>query len=361
MAKAIRNALQAMEDLNNVFLLPAQAFDSTQQRLHQRQQQKLEEFELTPPHPIVRKRRLTLPLNIPEDPPHRPRARSSATTPALLKFASTSSSSHGLAHKTSSNQQPQPSLQKTFDQSQSPLIKLPPELRILIYQFVICGGERGRVDITWCKVKEGGRRPLLLLQLQPRVYASSMGTSRGDLRSEVRPERRLADRGNDAVQEGKEHWRRMFLGKEGKEGGMGVFGLLACCRVIYSEFIPFLYSTPTFHFHINSATTFVAFMGSLLPQRRNQIKHLKFNYWRGIQPRDPFYLDTKVSYTDVREAQIRSPLPDASVRKKEMIAAGWVGGKVPEHWVVSEILKGMEGLRNGSVVGWPSMGPEDGL
>lgn len=97
-------------------------------------------------------------------------------------------------------------------------------------------------------------------------------------------------------------------------------------------------------------------MGSILPERRNQIRHVRFSYWDGYQACDPHCLGKELSYAHLSGLQIRSALPDASVRRREMIAEGLVEPKVTEHWAVDEIVREMEGLKIGTVVGWTISG-----
>lgn len=213
MAKAIHKLLQAIEDLENAFvLLPAQMAESTRQH----QQTKNEERDLIPPQPQPRKRRLTLPL-----PSH-----DTALTSLRKNLVST------LFPSPYPSPCPSPSkcAQSTLPQPQSPLLSLLPlELRIHIYKLVICAQDRGRLDISSYKPKPRARdRQRAVQGMGKGMWAARAKKAKGKGREESR-ERPTA------------YWEEGFGGGEGvkwdwlcwgEPGRVGVLGLLVCCRIV---------------------------------------------------------------------------------------------------------------------------------
>lgn len=145
MTSAIHNVLQAMDDLANVPV--ALAVRLVQPAPPRRFSQ--DPAELKPPKVVKRKRRLTLPL----DP----------TAPRIS----------GRPKWLGKQEQQQ---QRTCYQQQSPLMRLPAELRAEIWSHVILGGKKdGVIPIRWRSTGSGRGRASALVVLPP-------GRSRDDAR-----------------------------------------------------------------------------------------------------------------------------------------------------------------------------------
>jgi hypothetical protein len=116
MASAIHGVLQAMDNIANApVLLSARLLEPAPVR-----QYKQRASDLTPPKVVKRKRRLTLPLETP-----------APQMPSKAKWIGRASQ------------------QRSFGQSQSPLMKLPAELREQIWKYVILGKNDGLMKIGW--------------------------------------------------------------------------------------------------------------------------------------------------------------------------------------------------------------------
>jgi hypothetical protein len=126
----------------------------------------------------------------------------------------------------------------------------------------------------------------------------------------------------------------------------GILSLLRTCHLIYTEAIPLLYSTPMFVFSHTGPLTFMAFIATILPERKNAIR------WLDLERLDCMRLvgsgknedlnEEGFSYAFVRHLHVYTALPDA---QRE-------GRKLTETWAVRKVLDKMEGLRRGKVVGW---------
>ncbi|KAJ4990070.1 hypothetical protein SVAN01_04351 [Stagonosporopsis vannaccii] len=232
--------------------------------------------DLTPPKLHPRKRSLTLPL--------------SADQPSKSKWFPKPAQLH----------------QRTLPQQQSALMRLPAELRALIWSHVVLGErERGAIALRW-RGTGGGRG---------RASAFTVVPVRG----------------------GREH------------RGLGVLGMLRSCRLIYSEAIALLYSLPVFRFSNQNVETFFAFVCALPPHRREGIRCLDLEWLGWFCWGAPGGEDTKMvrrppmwSYKRIGDVRALSGLPDARTAPR-------VDGVVSSEWVIDEILKGMKGLRLGGV------------
>ncbi|OAL47595.1 hypothetical protein IQ07DRAFT_589785 [Pyrenochaeta sp. DS3sAY3a] len=311
MAKAIKNILQTMEDLENAFaVLPAALIDST----HERKRLKQKELEMVPPAPVKRARRLTLPLDTEDsNPPSKP------------------DSSKSKSSKKASQKDPNKETQRTLSQHQSPLMRLPAELRALIYTFVICLNDNAPLGISWYLP------PLPSSDTRGSRFPRLGSSSSRPKATPARPAAQYTTRDRDSA-----------------------LPLLQTCRAIYSEAVGLLYSVPTFRFHYDSgqfhgnadAGVFFAFMGSILPQRRAQIRYLVFSVGSGPATwgRRPELvgLDGELSYREaLRGVVVRSELPDGYRRKRELKDRV----TVTDRWAVDEVVKGLESLRSLEVWG----------
>lgn len=117
MTNAIHDVLQAMDNLANAPV--SLALRLTQAAPPPRLLQST--ADLTPPKVVKRKRKLTLPLDI------------------------TASVSSGRARWFGRHEQQQ----RTYEQRQSPLMRLPAELREMIWRYVILGSGEGEIVLRW--------------------------------------------------------------------------------------------------------------------------------------------------------------------------------------------------------------------
>ncbi|KAH6642331.1 hypothetical protein C7974DRAFT_99500 [Boeremia exigua] len=270
MAGTIYNVLQAMDNLANApvslaarILQPAPTSRPSQSTA-----------DLTPPKVVKRKRRLTLPL----DPP-------TAEVSGKARWFSRAGQQH------------------TFDQRQSPLMRLPAELRAEIWGYVILGDTDAEIAVRW----------------------RSTGSGRG---------RAIA-------------FKVLADGSQG-ERNMGVLGMLRSCRMIYSETIALLYSLPIFSFHNEKVETFLAFICAILQHRRDQIRYLNLSWTMytalpsSLQLPPVFKLNGMWSYKRISNIKALSELPDATSASTE-------NGYVYSHWVIDEALKSLKGLEKGGV------------
>ncbi|KAF1933278.1 uncharacterized protein M421DRAFT_415622 [Didymella exigua CBS 183.55] len=270
MAGAIHGVLQAMDNLANAPVsLTAWLVQSAPPRQHSPTA-----ADLTPPKVVKRKRRLTLPLDdVAHEVPGRPKW-----------FGKTVQ-------------------QRTLEQLQSPLTRLPAELREQIWRHVILTNA-DRYD-----GKSGG-----VVQLEWRSTGSGRGRARSRGKLDTRP---------------------------------GVLGMLCSCRIVYSEAIDLLYCLPTFSFRHQNVETFLAFMCAIPQHRRNRIRFLDLR-WLGVPKArsgldPPVYQSTSQwSYRRISNIRALSRLPDKAVIEAE-------DELFDSTWVVNEILKGMEGLEKGGV------------
>lgn len=203
-----------------------------------------------------------------------------------------------------------PKAQVTLEQTTSILFtKLPAEIRALIYTFAICDEEKSRLNIGF--------------RGSP---VASMNTSN-------KPGYIAAYRDDDASQ------RTWGLDK-------GVLSLMRTCRLIYTEAIPLLYSTPTFVFSHTGPLTFMAFVATILPERKDAIRWLDLEgldcQRTGGSDEKGAKEDVEFSYAFVRHLVMYTELPDARIE----------GRKLTEGWAVEQVLDGMEGLRRAKVIGW---------
>ncbi|KAF2633062.1 hypothetical protein BU25DRAFT_88239 [Macroventuria anomochaeta] len=268
MTETIRDVLQAMDNIANVpallsarLLQPAPVPRYTQSA-----------SDLTPPKVVRRKRQLTLPLDTP-----------APDTARLAKWL-------GRANQ-----------QRTCDQSQSALMRLPAELREQIWKDVILGTDDGVIELGW------------------------RSTGRGRGRASA---------------------YKVTFEKPRDEWGTGVLGMLCSCRVIYSEAIGLLYSLPTFSFRFQNIGTFLAFVCAIPPHRREQIKYLDLCWLN--QPKAPsgvpqgaaHRINPLWSYKRICNVKALSELPRPEIGGTDFVHA---------EWVVKEILKGMKGLEKGGI------------
>lgn len=151
MAGAIHGVLQAMDTLANAPVsLTARLLQPAPPRQHSQSV-----ADLTPPKIVKRKRRLTLPLDVP--------------APGEL----------GKAKWFGKTVQ-----QRTFEQLQSPLMRLPAELRQEIWRYVIlcnADGDDGRsdgvIEIQWRSTGSGRGRASALRPLHQRLGVLGLLTS----------------------------------------------------------------------------------------------------------------------------------------------------------------------------------------
>ncbi|XPS70202.1 hypothetical protein M3J09_002440 [Ascochyta lentis] len=193
--------------------------------------------------------------------------------------------------------------QRTYHQAQSPLMQLPAELRDQIWKYVILGNNDGEMAIGWRSTGHSHGRAS--------AFTVSFDKPRG-------------------------------------EWGPGVLGMLCSCRVIYSETINLIYSLPTFSFRYQNTETFLAFVGAILPHRRNLVRALDLRcLGQGrvsdttLQPLE-HQMNPKWSYARISTVKALSELPRPVMSELD---ADFVR---PER-VVEEVLRGMEGLRKGGV------------
>ena len=121
----IHGVLQGMDDIANAPILLSVGLA----RLTPSRQPRQSESDLTPPRVVRRKRRLTLPLDM-----------SAPEAPGRVRWFS-----KGIR-------------QCTFDQIQSPLMRLPAELREEIWRHVIRKRDDGVIDISWRSTGSGHGR-----------------------------------------------------------------------------------------------------------------------------------------------------------------------------------------------------------
>ncbi|UPX15081.1 uncharacterized protein EKO05_0005544 [Ascochyta rabiei] len=270
MTNALHGVLHAIDTIANApALLSARLLDPVPIR-----PPKQSASDLTPPRAVSRKRRLTLPLDAP------------VSVPSKAKWL-------GKAGH-----------QRTCDQAQSPIMRLPAELRSEIWKYVVLGKSNGVVEIGW----------------------RSKGHSHGRASA-----------------------YKVSFDKPRDEWGPGLLGMLCSCRVIYSETIHLIYSLPIFSFHYQNVETLFAFLGALLPHRRDQIRILDLR-WLGQckMPNDtpqpqPHQMNRGWSYTRISNIRALSELPRPAVGRSN---AGFVNPDL----VIDDVLGRMKGLEMGGVM-----------
>lgn len=104
---------------------------------------------------------------------------------------------------------------------------------------------------------------------------------------------------------------------------LGVLSLLRSCRLIYTEAVPLLYSTPTFSFSHTGPLTFLASTATILPHRRNAIRNINLSYL-DCQRLGDGDEEAEFSYVFIRNLIKYIELPDS--QEREM--------KLTERWAV---------------------------
>jgi hypothetical protein len=159
---------------------------------------------------------------------------------------------------------------RVFDEQSSSLLltKLPAEIRTLIYQEAILANTRRGNDITigWSR--------------NPSHVRPSADNSLVDILSDIRSLHKL-----------------------------DILNLLCSCRLVYSEMIDLLYSTPTFHFIDYHA--FFGFCMIILPHRWEKVRHLDLQFQMPVSGGWPggFALHHQLSLGPVQWLTARSWLP----------------------------------------------------
>ncbi|KAH7371097.1 hypothetical protein BKA66DRAFT_573057 [Pyrenochaeta sp. MPI-SDFR-AT-0127] len=179
--------------------------------------------------------------------------------------------------------------QETKHQTQSPLLQLPAEIRLYIWAYVVDLGQKEELRMS----RKG--YAMFPYKGSPNAAYSSVG----------------ALRKKDVV-----------------EWGLGVMGLLCSCRTVYTEIVPLLYLTPTFHF--TDVYAFFGFSCTILPHRRAQIRYLKLDFLNPghVSSCSSKYLD----YEPVSHLKAIAPLPKPAADGKQHTV-------VSLQWAVEEILK----------------------
>ncbi|MCJ1452811.1 hypothetical protein MMC28_003156 [Mycoblastus sanguinarius] len=146
-----------------------------------------------------------------------------------------------------------------FSERASPCIfltKLPPELRLQIYEYVLVG-ESKHIHIAVQRTQRPGKkRPQSRIHGFTCDYGHCWVPSQGSLR----------------------RTRRCCEPTLPADCGRGRLALAKTCRQIYDEVIGLLYSSPTFHIDSPTLSQPPYFLSSILPRRLSLIKNLHLSY-----------------------------------------------------------------------------------
>ncbi|ORY18546.1 hypothetical protein BCR34DRAFT_610229 [Clohesyomyces aquaticus] len=258
---------------------------------------------------------------------------------AKRKRALSFDGSEGLGdQRAEKSKQGRPRQHTTNSQEQSPLFKLPTELRMKIWEEAIGAGELH----------------IFLVDKTLNSYRCKHPSDHRDT--------------------GADHCWLIWPPKPGPLGGcynypfrchrpgIEVLALLQTSRRVYMEAIDAVYSTPTFQFHDH--LSLCAFLGSLLPQRVAMIRRLCYNNTEmGRHGPSPWELTDEPDYSRLKRYNLtmRNPIlpliPDQYIRSKEFYPLNYVS------WhLVCDILVALKGLRELEMrLAWLPVGLSYGL